>query len=44
MDEWTFNGYSTRDYTHVYHYYSARMIPEVARKVIRLYGQSAKTL
>lgn len=44
MDEWTFNGSSTRDYTHVYHDYPARMIPQVARKLIRLYGQSAKTL
>ncbi len=44
MDEWTFNGSSTRDYTHVYHDYPARMIPQVARKLINKYGQSAKTL
>jgi DNA modification methylase len=43
-NDWTFNGSSTRDYTHVYHDYPARMIPQVARKLIRLYGQSAKTL
>ena len=43
-DDWTFNGSSTRDYTHVYHDYPARMIPQVARKLIHLYGQSAKTL
>ena len=43
-DEWTFADASTRDYTHVYHDYPARMIPQVARKLIRLYGQSAKTL
>ncbi len=44
VDEWTFNGSSTRDYTHVYHDYPARMIPQVARKLITKYGQSAKTL
>ena len=44
IDEWTFNGSSTREYTHVYHDYPARMIPQVARKLIRLYGTSAKTL
>ena len=44
IDEWTFNGSSTRDYTHVYHDYPARMIPQVARKLIQLYGESAKTL
>ena len=44
IDEWTFNGSSTRDYTHVYHDYPARMIPQVARKLIHLYGKTAKTL
>ena len=44
MDDWTFNGSSTREYTHVYHDYPARMIPQVARKLIRTYGKNAKTL
>ena len=44
IDDWTFNGSSTRDYTHVYHDYPARMIPQVARKLLHLYGSSAKTL
>jgi len=44
IEDWTFNGSSTRDYTHVYHDYPARMIPQVARKLIHLYGKSAKTL
>ena len=43
-DDWTFADASTREYTHIYHDYPARMIPQVARKLIRLYGQSAKTL
>lgn len=44
VDDWTFNGSSTRDYTHAYHDYPARMIPQVARKLIHLYGRSAKVL
>ncbi len=44
MDDWTFNGSSTREYTHVYHDYPARMIPQVARKLIRTYGKNAQTL
>ncbi len=44
IEEWTFNGSSTRDYTHIYHDYPARMIPQVARKLIQLYGKTASTL
>ena len=44
LDDWTFNGASTRDYTHIYHDYPARMIPQVARKIVRLYGQSSNKL
>lgn len=43
-DDWTFNGSSTREYSHVYHDYPARMIPQIARKLLRLYGKDAKTL
>jgi len=42
--EWTFNGASTRELTHCYHDYPARMIPQVAKKLIELYGNDAKML
>jgi DNA modification methylase len=42
--EWTFNGASTRELTHCYHDYPARMIPQVAAKLIDLYGRDAKVL
>ena len=44
VEEWTFNGSSTREYTHIYHDYPARMIPQVARKLLHLYGSSAEVL
>jgi len=44
IDEWTFNGASTRELTHCYHDYPARMIPQVAAKIIDLYGKNAKLL
>lgn len=43
-DDWTFNGASTRDFTHCYHDYPARMIPQVVRKLLELFGQDAKIL
>lgn len=43
-DDWTFADASTREYTHVYHDYPARMIPQVARKLINLYGTTANVL
>ncbi len=43
-DDWTFNGASTRESTHCYHDYPARMIPQVASKLIELYGSGAKLL
>ena len=43
-DDWTFNGASTRELTHCYHDYPARMIPQVASKLIDLYGSNAKVL
>lgn len=36
-EDWTFNGASTRELTHCYHDYPARMIPQVARKLLQLY-------
>jgi len=44
QDDWTFNGASTRELTHCYHDYPARMIPQVAAKLIEMYGQNAKLL
>jgi tRNA G10 N-methylase Trm11 len=43
-DDWTFNGSSTREYTHVYHDYPARMIPQIARKLLHLYGSDSSVL
>ncbi|MDP2207789.1 MAG: DNA methyltransferase [Bacteroidota bacterium] len=44
INEWTFNGASTRELTHCYHDYPARMIPQIAEKLIDLYGRNAKLL
>lgn len=43
-DDWTFNGAPTRELTHCYHDYPARMIPQVAGKLLDLFGVSAKSL
>ncbi len=43
-DDWTFNGASTRELTHCYHDYPARMIPQVAGKLLNLFGISSKSL
>ncbi|MBI5970329.1 MAG: DNA methyltransferase [Deltaproteobacteria bacterium] len=42
--DWTFNGVSTRELTHCYHDYPARMIPQVAGKILDLFGHDAKLL
>jgi len=44
MDDWTFNGASTREHTHCFHDYPARMIPQVAAKLIDRFGNRAKLL
>lgn len=44
LDDWTFNGASTRELTHCYHDYPARMIPQVAGKLLDSFGLSAKYL
>ena len=37
-DEWTFKAANTKEFTHlIFHEYPARMIPQVARKLIKLY-------
>lgn len=43
-DDWTFNGALTRELTHCYHDYPARMIPQIAGKILDLFGQDAKLL
>jgi DNA modification methylase len=43
-DDWTFNGASTRELTHCYHDYPARMIPQVAGKLLDLFGRNATSL
>jgi site-specific DNA-methyltransferase (cytosine-N4-specific) len=44
-DEWTFNGASTRQLTHCYHDYPARMIPQIAGKLLdRFDGGSLRVL
>ena len=38
VDDWTFNGASTRELTHCYHDYPARMIPQVAGKLLDMFA------
>lgn len=42
--DWTFKGASTRELTHCYHDYPARMIPQVAGNILDLFGCDAKLL
>lgn len=35
-EDWTFRDENTREYTHVYHDYPARMIPQIPRKIFNL--------
>jgi site-specific DNA-methyltransferase (cytosine-N4-specific) len=41
---WDFNGSNTKEDTHRIHTYPAMMIPQIARRLIYLYGGEAKTL
>lgn len=43
-DDWTFHGAPTRELTHCYHDYPARMIPQVAGKLLDLFGKNAKQM
>ena len=36
--EWDFRGEDTKEYTHCLHIYPAMMIPQIARRLIELYG------
>lgn len=42
--DWTFSGAPTRELTHCYHDYPARMIPQIAGKLLDLFGVSAHSL
>ena len=42
--DWDFRGEDTRVLTHCFHDYPARMIPQIASKLIELFGSSAKKL
>lgn len=41
---WDFKEVDTKEYTHCIHTYPAMMIPQIARRLIYLYGKEAKTL
>ncbi|MBU1051681.1 MAG: DNA methyltransferase [Nanoarchaeota archaeon] len=41
---WDFKEAETKQFTHGYHTYPAMMIPQIARRLIYLYGKNAKTL
>ena len=41
---WDFKESDTKEFTHCMHTYPAMMIPQIARRLIYLYGKNAKTL
>ncbi|MCS7273174.1 MAG: type II restriction endonuclease [Fimbriimonadales bacterium] len=43
-EDWDYATADTKTHTHCYHIYPAMMIPQVARRLIRLYGRSEGTL
>lgn len=43
-DDWTFNGASTRELTHCYHDYPARMIPQIAGKLLDTFAPTANVM
>ncbi len=43
--DWTFNGALTRELTHCYHDYPARMIPQIARQILNMFeAKNGQTL
>ena len=44
VEDWTFQNSPTRQLTHCYHDCPARMIPQVAGKLLDTFGQNSKTL
>ena len=43
-DSWDFKNANTKEYTHCFHSYPAKMIPQVARRIIEIYGENATLL
>lgn len=43
-EAWDFAGANTKQYTHVFHNYPAMMIPQVAGKILDIYGKDASWL
>jgi len=43
-DDWTFQGAATRELTHCYHDYPARMIPQVAGKLLERFAPDSSAL
>lgn len=41
---WDFRTANTKEYTHCFHNYPAMMIPQIANRLINLYGKKAKNL
>ena len=41
---WDFKTANTKEYTHCYHIYPAMIIPQVANRLIEIYGKNAKLL
>ena len=37
--DWTFLNEDTREFTHIYHDYPARMIPQIPRNIINLLNE-----
>lgn len=42
QEDWTFLDYSTREFTHGFHQYPARMHPEIAKRMIAKYTSSKR--
>lgn len=43
-EDWDYATADTKTHTHGFHTYPAMMIPQVARRLIRMYGQPGQTL
>lgn len=43
-ESWDFRKANTKEFTHCFHPYPAMMIPQVARRIIHIYGYKAKVL
>lgn len=40
--DWTFNGENTRELTHCYHDYPARMVPQIAGQFLKIFAKQKK--